>query len=318
MTHRLNILLAGGESAGVQALRLLDQSPHTVVGVLAKPTMNEREATLWNAAKKAGHDCLTGSLIRLPEFAAELDRRDVDVLLNVHSLHLIPEAVLQACRVGAFNLHPGPLPEYAGLDVPSWAIYHGETEHGVTLHHMVPKIDAGLIAYETRFPIGPRDTGLRVMSNCVRHGLPLVRTLLEDLAKDPKSIPQISQDLSKRRYFPRRAPEGGRLNWNQPAAMIANHIRAADYSPFPSPWGHPRASYDNTNVGFVSAVETMRDCDIEPGTVGEPTDAGILIAAADYWVEVRQVEVDSRRCKASEFFTPRQNVDLKPAPLSSE
>ena len=55
--------------------------------------------------------------------------------------------VLEAPRIGSFNLHPGPLPEYAGLNAPSWAIYHGEQEHRVTLHWLDAGIDTGPIAY---------------------------------------------------------------------------------------------------------------------------------------------------------------------------
>ena len=58
------------------------------------------------------------------------------------------------------NLHPGPLPQYAGLNVPSWAIYNGEVTHGVSLHRMDSGIDTGPIAYQASVLIGPRDTGL--------------------------------------------------------------------------------------------------------------------------------------------------------------
>ena len=68
----------------------------------------------------------------------------VDLLLNVHSLYLIARrTVVAAPRIGSFNLHPGPLPEYAGLNTPSWAIYNGEREHGVTVHWMEPGVDTG-------------------------------------------------------------------------------------------------------------------------------------------------------------------------------
>jgi len=63
----------------------------------------------------------------------------------------VPEAVLGVPARGAWNLHPGPLPRYAGLNAPSWAIYRGEQRHGVTVHRMDRGIDTGDIAYqETR------------------------------------------------------------------------------------------------------------------------------------------------------------------------
>ncbi|MEO2034786.1 MAG: formyltransferase family protein [Planctomycetaceae bacterium] len=298
----LNILLVGGESAGVQTLRLLIASHHNLMGVMATPSENLHDASLWNAARKYHIDCIPAEQIRVPEFAAEIDRRNIDVLLNVHALHLIPGIVLDACRIGAFNLHPGPLPEYAGLDVPSWAIYNGETTHGVTLHQMVPKVDAGSIAYQSRFDIRPSDTGLSVMSRCVRHGMLLVKSLLDDLYQDPSVVPRIAQDLTSRRYFYRQAPNHGRLNWNRPAAQVVSHLRAADYSPFPSPWGHPVSRFERHSVGFVKATVTEQTTQAAPGTVGHLTDKGILVASGDFWIDVTLVEVDGRKERAAQIL----------------
>ncbi len=303
VNRKLNIVLVGGESAGLQTLRLLTASPHRVVAVLATPAGSAKEPGLWNAAQKEGIRCIPADRIRLPEFAADLCHLEVDVLLNVHSLFLIPSEVLAACRVGAFNLHPGPLPEYAGLDVPSWALYHGETSHGVTLHEMVPEVDAGTIAYQTRFAIRDADTGLNVMSTCVRQGMTLVSTLLEDLYRNPDEVPRIPQDLKKRRYFYRRPPNDGRLSWNRSARQIVNHIRAADYSPFPSPWGHPVSLCGDSVVGFIRATLTGLSTSHEPGTVGTLTDTGVLVAAADQWINVELVMVENRKRKASDVLT---------------
>ena len=98
---------------------------------------------------------------------------EIDLLLNVHSLYVIHADLVAAPRTGSFNLHPGPLPEYAGLNAPSWAIYHGESRHTVTVHWMEPGIDTGAIAYETSFEIAEDDTGLSLSARCVREDCPV-------------------------------------------------------------------------------------------------------------------------------------------------
>lgn len=312
-----NILLVGGESAGLQTLKLLADSPHHIAGVMATPAGDDRHAELWNAAGKRGIERIPADRIRLPEFAAEICERQVDVLLNVHSLYMIPGAVLDACRIGAFNLHPGPLPEYAGLDVPGWALFHGETSHGVTLHEMVPEVDAGTIAYQSRFDIGPSDTGLTVMSRCVRQGMRLIESLLTDLYHDPSGIPRIPQDLTRRRVFFRRPPEGGRLDWNRPARAIVNHIRAADYSPFPSPWGHPRCVDGERTIGVIQAAVTDLPASARPGTVGDITATGVLVASGDLWVNVRLVEIAGNKRKACDELQPNTQLTLPSEPKSA-
>ena len=93
-----------------------------------------------------------------PKFAEVVSAEKVDRLLNVHSLFVIAREIIQAPRFGSFNLHPGPLPRYAGLNALSWAIYRGELRHGVTIHKMLPGTDTGPIAYQAILEIEENDT----------------------------------------------------------------------------------------------------------------------------------------------------------------
>jgi methionyl-tRNA formyltransferase len=217
----------------------------------------------------------------------------VDLLLNVHSLHIAHRDVVAAPRIGSFNLHPGPLPRYAGLNAPSWAIVNGEPRHAVTLHWMEAGLDTGAIAYEDWFDLAETDTGLSVAMQCVRRGIPLVRQLLETASRDASAVPARAQDLSQRRTYRRRdVPYSGRLDWTLPAAEAVAFVRAADYYPMPSPWGHPRARLEDREVGVVKATRTGRPCDAAPGTVGKCDAKSVDVAAADEWISLQLVCVD--------------------------
>ena len=102
----------------------------------------------------------------------------MDLLLNVHALSVLPAELVAAPRIGSFNLHPGPLPGYAGLNAPSWAIYHGEKTHAVTVHWMDGGIDTGPIAYQSELEITDEDRGFTLSAKCVRAGLPMLQDLL--------------------------------------------------------------------------------------------------------------------------------------------
>jgi methionyl-tRNA formyltransferase len=99
----------------------------------------------------------------------------------------------------------GPLPEYAGLNMVGWAIYHGEQRYGVTLHWMEAGIDTGAIAYQASFAIGDDATGLSVFGACVRLGVPLVLRLLETAAADRAAIPSEPQTGARQRRRRRRS-----------------------------------------------------------------------------------------------------------------
>ena len=188
--RKLKVVLVGEESAGIQALKLVGCKGHEVVAVIASAAAAINQgACLHDVAQKLGYRVWPTHLVDDAAFADTIRVEAADILLNVHSLKIIHERVLTAPTIGCFNLHPGPLPRYAGLNAVNWAIYRGENQHGVTIHRMNAVVDAGTIAYQELFPIEDSDNGLSVSSKCTRLGLALLEKLLDAAATDPASIP---------------------------------------------------------------------------------------------------------------------------------
>jgi UDP-4-amino-4-deoxy-L-arabinose formyltransferase/UDP-glucuronic acid dehydrogenase (UDP-4-keto-hexauronic acid decarboxylating) len=251
-------------------------------------------------AKGMGFDVWPAQRVSDPQLADDLRARHIDLLLNAHSLRVVPEGVVDAPSIGAFNLHPGPLPRYAGLNCPSWAIYRGERVYGVTVHRMTSRIDAGAIAYQTSFAIDEEETGFTLSAKCIRAGVPLMLQLVQAARQNPIAIPEVAQDLSQRQYFGREIPRDGALVWSQPAREVDAFIRAADYYPLPSPWRHPRARYAGREIGVVKAARTGIGSRETPGTLRRGSAGGLEVATADEWVALGLVFVGGRYLKAGE------------------
>lgn len=297
--RRLRILLIAEEAAGVQTLRMLAGSTHEVVAVMTRGAgLGAIGATVAGVASRLGYRLWPAQRSREPGFAAVIRQERVDLLLNVHALYILPPEVIAAPLIGSFNLHPGPLPRYAGLNAPCWAIYHGERTHGVTLHWMDRGIDAGPIAFAADLPIESDDTGLTLSAKCVRAGLPLLHDLLQ--AASQRAVPQIAQPPGPRRYYGDEVPHQGRLIWSESAARIVNFVRACDYAPFASPWGVPRAYLNGREVVVLKAARTGERTEAEPGTIGRPAGSEMLVAARDEWVRVRRVQIGSAAFPAAE------------------
>jgi methionyl-tRNA formyltransferase len=302
---RVRVVVIAEEAAGVQALRGLAglQSAPELVAVLTRSAADGAERpVVYESARQLGLDVWPSRSVASPELANHLRDGKVDLLINVHSLFVIHPDVVAAPVIGSFNLHPGPLPEYAGLNVPSWAIYRGERSHAVTLHWMDDGIDSGPIAWEERFAIEDGDTGLAVSGKCVRHGLPLVLRLAEQAADDPSLIPRKKQDPTRRRYFSAGPPAHGRLEWSEPADAILRFVRAADYAPFDSPWGPPEAHLGEHSVGIAKATGTGVEATQPPGTVVEVDDSGVLVATGDDLILIQRFWQAGRYLKPGELF----------------
>lgn len=218
---RLKVVLAAEEAAGVLALRWMaaHEGVELVAILTSMPGEAKRDPVVVDAARRLGCSLLPSAQVRDPALASWLRSEDVDLLINVHSLHVMNGDVVAVPRIGSFNLHPGPLPGYEGLNAPSWAIFNGEPCHAVTLHWMVAGVDTGAIAYDAWFSLDPNATGLSASLQCVRLGLSLIEALVGTALADPAAIPARPQERAQRRYYRRsEVPFDGKLDWHQSVA----------------------------------------------------------------------------------------------------
>jgi methionyl-tRNA formyltransferase len=287
----LRVAVVGEEAAGVQVLHALSEL-RPAVEIAAVLTGGTDRTVVRDAAARLGLETLDARLVRSPAFGEQLGRAGIDLVLNVHSLHIVHPDVVDAPTIGTFNLHPGPLPQYAGLNVPSWAIYNGERVHAVTLHWMDAGVDSGPVAWSSAFGLTDQDTGLSVSAKCIREGVPLARRLVELALEDPARIPRVEQDRSRRRYFHAGPPNDGRLDWHAPAGEVLRFVRAADYAPFASPWGHPTAELAGRDVGIAKAVPTGARSAQAPGIIRGISDDGALVSTLDEDVVVKRLWID--------------------------
>jgi methionyl-tRNA formyltransferase len=136
---------------------------------------------------------------------------------------LKPE-LLAAARRGAFNMHGSLLPKYRGRVPVNWAVLHGETETGATLHEMVAKPDAGRIVDQETVAIGPDEQAADVFRKVTSAAETVLRRCLPPLLDGSAVLRE--QDLSQGGYFGGRKPSDGRISWIRPAQEIHNLVRA--------------------------------------------------------------------------------------------
>ena len=153
-----------------------------------------------------------------------------DFLFSFYYRNMLKPAILNIPKRGCYNMHGSLLPKYRGRVPINWAVIHGETESGATLHQMVEKPDAGAIVDQMAVPILPDDTAEEVFGKVlVAAEIVLHRCLPALVAGTAKLTPM---DLSKGAYFGGRKAEDGRIDWSQSAAAIHNLVRAVTH-PYP-------------------------------------------------------------------------------------
>jgi methionyl-tRNA formyltransferase len=214
-------------TVGVRALAVLLARGVRVALVVTHqddPNENQWFDSVAALAQREGIAVIQPDTPNTAEVLARVVACQPDYIFSFYYRHMLGAELLAVPRHGAFNLHGSLLPKYRGRVPINWAVYHGASETGVTLHEMVLKPDAGAIAGQEAVTILPNDTAHQVFQKVVCAGERLLWRVLPALLAG--QLQRQPMDLSQGSYFGRRRPEDGRLDWQQSAWRVHNLIRA--------------------------------------------------------------------------------------------
>jgi len=181
-------------------------------------------------AEERGIDVVSPGDPNSDEMLARVRQARPDFLFSFYFRQLLAERLLAVAPRGGWNMHGSLLPKYRGRVPLNWAILHGETETGATLHAMTAKADAGAIVDQQAVPILPDDDAREVYAKiCVAAELVLWRSLPALL--DGSAVLHEQDPAAATRFGARRA-EDGRIDPSLPARALHDLVRAVS-RPFP-------------------------------------------------------------------------------------
>ena len=146
-----------------------------------------------------------------------------DFFFSFYYRQMLKAPLLAIPKKGAYNLHGSLLPKYRGRVPINWAVIHGETQTGATLHAMTIKPDQGDIVAQVMVPIGPDDTAGEVFQRVTLAGTKALKQALPALVAGRAS--HLKQNLRAGSYFGGRRPKDGRIDWSFSAQAIHNLVR---------------------------------------------------------------------------------------------
>ncbi|MCC6473028.1 MAG: formyltransferase [Burkholderiales bacterium] len=195
------------------------------------------------------------------EVPERLQRLRPDFLFSFYYRRMLAPQILSMARRGAYNMHGSLLPRYRGRAPVNWAVLHGETETGATLHEMVARPDAGRIVEQQRVPIGPDDTAGDVLHRVAQASEAVLRRALPRLIDGTAELRE--QDLARGSYFGGRRPQDGRIDWRAPARAVHDLVRAVA-PPYPG-------AFSVLPAGALRVLRTR----VEPGRAARAGGPGL-------------------------------------------
>lgn len=137
---------------------------------------------------------------RLRQVEADFRAMAPDLVLSIRFSHIFPQAFLEVPRFGILNVHPGYLPEYAGLFAPFHQLSAGRARIGCTVHYVDAGIDTGPIVETTSLAVDPRRSLQWHVVNVYPTAIPVLRRAIKTLAEGGV-VPATAQDPRRRTYW---------------------------------------------------------------------------------------------------------------------
>jgi methionyl-tRNA formyltransferase len=306
----MRIVMMGTGTFAEPTFEALLAGHHEVVGLVTQPDRpagHERGSTrqtgqgMATIARTHGISLLQPESVNTPEGVAGVKGFNADLLVVAAYGQILSKEVLEATRHGGINVHGSLLPKYRGAAPVAWAIYHGETQTGITIIRMTTGLDAGEMLAQQSLEIGADETAGELEARLAPLGAQLAVRVVDQIAEG--TARGVAQDKSQVTKAPKLTKELGVIDWNRPAEMVRNHVRAMQ--PWPTAYtflhraDHPPQRVILSKIGRVAS-------DTESSSLGSVRSSlvGLWVSTgANGIVEIIELQpAGKRRMSAAEFL----------------
>jgi methionyl-tRNA formyltransferase len=295
----MRIAFLGTPQFAVPALAELAAAGFEIAAVYAQPPAPRgrgqalKPSPVQDFAESLGLEVRTPASMRDPGAIADFQALELDAAAVVAFGQILPAAVLDAPRLGAFNLHASLLPRWRGAAPIQRAIMAGDAVTGVQVMRMTEGLDEGPVLLSETVRIGPLDTAGSLQERLAAIGAHLLPRALRAVERgQARETPQPAEGLT---YAKKIKPAEARIDWSRSAAELDRHIRGL--SPFPGAWFE--APSDKGPVRIKALLSTL---DEGQGAPGQVLDDNLLIACGSGAVRLLQAQREGRQVQDAQTF----------------
>jgi methionyl-tRNA formyltransferase len=303
----LRLIFMGTPDFAVPTLLSLASHGHEIVAVYsreAKPAgrgMKLQPTPVEVAARQLGIPVLTPKTLKTPEALAEFCAFGADAAVVVAYGMILPQPILDAPKLGCYNLHGSLLPRWRGAAPINRAIMAGDAESGVMVMKMDAGLDTGDVAIAERIAITDAMTASDLHDALAPLGADLMARAIGALERGQLQLTKQSEDGVT--YAAKIDKTEARIDFGKPAREVLRHIHGL--SPFPGAW------CELPIEGEMVRVKILR-CELAKGAgaAGELLDDRLTIACGDGAIRVLQLQRAGKQSMQAVDFL--RGTPLKP------
>jgi methionyl-tRNA formyltransferase len=240
--------------------------------------------------------------INTEESLAQLRALGADLFMVAAYGQILSAEVINVPPLGSYNLHASLLPKYRGAAPIQYAVWKGETETGVSIFKIEPKLDAGLILATIKTPIDPRETAGELEDRMAKLVAPVTLQFLDDLEQE--KLTGTAQDKSLVTKAPKLKKEFGSIDWSQTVREIDCQVRGMQ--PWPMPYSYLKIEGRPTLRVLVLEVTPQPFPDSSPhapGTVIHNDGKSLRVKCGDGSCQIERIQpVGKRPMAIAEFL----------------
>ncbi|WP_291841841.1 methionyl-tRNA formyltransferase [Maricaulis sp.] len=302
MTLRLAFM--GTPDFAARSLAEIAAAGHEIARVYTQPPrrrgrgQSEQKTPVHQLAEILGIPVSTPESFRDPDVIAEFASLDLDVAAVVAYGQILPQAALDAPRLGCLNLHASLLPRWRGAAPIQRAIMAGDALTGVQLQQMEAGLDTGPILLSETVRIAPNDTAATLHDKLRDAGALMWPRALSALERGSlEAVPQSDEGAT---YAKKISAAEARIDWSRPANELSAHIRGL--SPFPGAWFELPTEKGPVRTKVLMA-ETVEG-DGAPGTVLQ----GMTVACGEGALSLTRLQREGRGAMDAATFLNGNHV----------
>lgn len=296
----LDIVFMGTPDFAVPVLDAVSAAGHRVVAVYSQPPrpagrgLSEVKSPVHRRAEALGVPVRTPKNFKADADRAEFAALKPDAAVVIAYGLLLPAPVLDAPRLGCFNVHASKLPRWRGAAPIQRAIMAGDTVTAVNIMRMDAGLDTGPVCLGRDVPISPSTTAGELHDQLSALGAELMVAALAQLeAGTLQATPQASEGVTYAAKIDKRET---RIDFARSAEEVVNHIRGL--SPHPGAWFEASLGAKPERIKVLRASAVTRGG--EPGVL---LDDDLTIACGEGAIRIEELQRAGKQpMKAADFL----------------